>query len=152
MPESSSHRLADWARLATTIGEALDLKDVEAGLDHLAAERKEFVLEGNAIYEGIQAWVDNDKWRDKEGNVREVTTGQLHAEIQKLYKFGSGFGLEQNAGLDLQKFPIDSPRKFGVELVNTLPELQSRFNITIREGRSRKRLVKIIPLPIEWAA
>ena len=152
LPESSSHRLADWARLVTVIGEALDLENIEAGLDLLASERKEFVLEGNAIYEGIQAWTDNDKWRDEDDNLREVTTGQLHSEIHNLYYNGHGFGVANGATHQFQRYPIESPRKFGVELNNTLTELASRFDITIREGRSRQKLVKIRPLPIEWTA
>lgn len=150
LPESSSHRLADWARLVTTIGKALDLVNIEAGLDLLASDRKEFVLEDNAIYEGIQAWIDNGKWRDKDGKVREVSTGQLHSEIQNLYYNGHGYGVANGATHQLQKFPIESVRKFGIELSNTLTELSSRFNLTIREGRSRQKFVKIIPLPIEW--
>jgi hypothetical protein len=152
LPKTSSHRLADWARLVTAIGKALDLENIEAGLEFLASERKEFVLEGNAIYEGIQAWTDNDKWRDEDGNAREVTTGQLHSEIQSLYQGGHGFGVTDESMYPGQKYPLDSPRKFGVELGNTLTELGSRFNITVREGRSRQKFVKIIPLPIEWAA
>jgi DNA polymerase III delta prime subunit len=152
LPKSSSHRLADWARLVTVIGEALDLPGIEAGLDLLASARKEFVLEGNAIYEGIQAWTDNDKWRDENGNPREVTTGQLHSEIQNLYYNGHGFGVTKGVILQHQKYPIESARKFGVELSNTLAELASRFDITIREGRSRQKFVKIRPLPVEWTA
>jgi hypothetical protein len=150
LPESSNHRLADWARLVTVIGEALDLSDIEAGLELLASEREDFVLEGNAIAEGIQAWTDKDKWRDENGKVREVTTGLLHAEIQYLYE--NGFGLDGigQPGLIRKKYPIESPRKFGVELNNTLAELASRFEITSREGRSRQKFVKIRPLPVEW--
>ena len=152
LPTSSSHRLADWARLVSVIGEALELPRVQEGLDLLAKSRREFVLEGNAIYEGISAWVAHGKWKNDDGSSRRVSTGELHAEIKLLYMNGQGYDSAEghtSAALSYHgatsKYPIDSPRKFGVELANTLNELASYFDITCEEGRARKKYVTIKP-------
>ena len=92
LPTTSNHRLADWARLVTVIGEVLELPQVQEGLDLLAQTRSEFALEGNAIYDGIQAWVSNGYWKDGYGEARRVSTGQLHEEISALYSAGNGYG------------------------------------------------------------
>ena len=152
LPTTSSHRLADWARLVTVIGEALELPKVQEGLDLLAHTRSEFVLEGNAVYEGINAWVKHGMWKNPDGHIRRVSTGELHGEIQLLYIEGHGYDSAEGHTPDVlsyygafSRFPIDSPRKFGVELVNTLNELASYFDITYEEGRARKKYVTIKP-------
>ena len=91
-------------------------------------------------------------WKNPDGHIRRVSTGELHGEIQLLYIEGHGYDSAEGHTPDVlsysrafSRFPIDSPRKFGVELVNTLNELASYFDITYEEGRARKKYVTIKP-------
>lgn len=146
LPQTSAHRLADWSRLATVIGSVLGIGDVEDALEELSTRRKDFVLQDNAVYEGIQMWVEQGKWKSEDGKEREVATGELFQEIKSIY-FEQTFA-PGNKG----EFPIKSARAFGKELVNMRADLERYFEIEFREGRARKKYVRITPKSLSAVA
>jgi hypothetical protein len=101
------------------------------------------VLQDNAIFEGLQIWVAQGKWKDNAGKPRVLTTGELYEEVKDSYRFSGPDGAHQYSFG--RKYPFESARKFGVELKNTIPELSSEFDIRMWHGRARRGHVQIQP-------
>ncbi|MDZ4821585.1 MAG: bifunctional DNA primase/polymerase [Planctomycetota bacterium] len=119
-----SHRLADWAQLAILFAPLLGIADVEQKLKDMESSKTEFALLDHPVVQGLEDWIAINPSHDF------TASGELFDAICKMHDAKG------------QKFPIKTPRAFGMLLKNLRLELESLYKIEEKSGSSNKKLFR----------
>ena len=109
----TEHRLADFASFAWAIREVLKVsdQDIQEILQGMNAEKVEFSLENNDLFQALLYWIQNGGMGDR----IYIDTGSLYGELNGVWP--------------TREFPIKSSRSLSRQLKNMKQELEKHIKI-----------------------
>lgn len=119
-------RLADWSNFVLTISPVLGIKNPMKMLGTLEKTKRNFVLEENIIAQTLDALIP------QKGKLGPYSSGELFRKIVSYHELRGN------------KFPINEPKHFGVELKNLVPELEWKYKIKIEKGPNNTKIIEFI--------
>lgn len=115
---SSGHRMADWAILATVVGDALDVPDIDGLLDTMQTERATFALENEAWARVLDRWITEEPAIAREPNSASDIADRLEATAN---------------GNDLQ-LDVSSAQGIGSKFATYRDELGELYGLAVDES------------------
>lgn len=135
---AETHRMADFAALATVVGRVVgwDPAEVAAMLDALEAERDSFINEEDPLVDLLQRWL-NYRPRTGVSNIgRLISAMELHAELDTL---------AQAANMHWK----ESPRSLGQKLRSSHIEQEFRVEVIPHNGQKMYRFHRLADAHLE---